>query len=356
MKKLTKSLLPAVALMAAGVVSLTGTTYAWFQQSNNGQVAAFDANVVSASGVLMSWDAETWASQLTVGSTAQHYDYNGNTNRAIYTDDTGKNNFYTPVSTNGAVTNGALSFFTAELDATDTGKLAKAEAATIENGAGAYLKYDIYFLVQEAGGLTLYLDYTNSAINAKTLSDSTQDTTGAQTSIMLASRVAFIDQGYTAIDDDAIETARGMAGGTEATIWEPNATTHTAMGSQDGYTIDGSNNVNTATSGKFDYFGIASAWTDTSIDRKAYTQGKLEKVVDTWSIDSLTVANEDAKTAALAAHPKFVLEQGINKITVYVWVEGQDADCTNYLSGTNLQSKLQFTKDAPAYTVAQNNG
>ena len=44
----------------------------------------------------------------------------------------------------------------------------------------------------------------------------------------------------------------------------------------------------------------------------------------------------------------FNLAAGINKIRIYGWVEGQDYDCENNASGTNIKFNIQISKNANA--------
>ena len=39
------------------------------------------------------------------------------------------------------------------------------------------------------------------------------------------------------------------------------------------------------------------------------------------------------------------LTAGITKIRVYMWVEGQDVDCENQASGSDISFNLQFAVD-----------
>ena len=43
----------------------------------------------------------------------------------------------------------------------------------------------------------------------------------------------------------------------------------------------------------------------------------------------------------------FDITPGITKIRVYMWVEGQDIDCINEASGTNIKFNLQLSTVAP---------
>ena len=41
----------------------------------------------------------------------------------------------------------------------------------------------------------------------------------------------------------------------------------------------------------------------------------------------------------------FNLKAGVTKIRVYMWIEGQDVDCENNASGTDISFNLQFTTE-----------
>ena len=41
----------------------------------------------------------------------------------------------------------------------------------------------------------------------------------------------------------------------------------------------------------------------------------------------------------------FDLKAGYNKVRVYIWIEGQDLDCDNSISGNTVSVNLQFTQD-----------
>ena len=60
------------------------------------------------------------------------------------------------------------------------------------------------------------------------------------------------------------------------------------------------------------------------------------------------VTTKWATTANNTATPEFKqLSAGVTKIRVYMWVEGQDVDCENGASGTDITFDLQFTATQP---------
>ena len=41
------------------------------------------------------------------------------------------------------------------------------------------------------------------------------------------------------------------------------------------------------------------------------------------------------------------LKAGITKVRIYMWVEGQDVDCENSASGSDIQYNIQFSIPSP---------
>lgn len=61
-----------------------------------------------------------------------------------------------------------------------------------------------------------------------------------------------------------------------------------------------------------------------------------------------TIAKELAKRNEFtyigdAIHKVFSLKAGITKVRMYMWIEGQDVDCEDDVSGSNIAFDLQLT-------------
>ena len=61
-----------------------------------------------------------------------------------------------------------------------------------------------------------------------------------------------------------------------------------------------------------------------------------------------TIAKELAKRNEFtyigdAIHKVFSLKAGITKVRMYMWIEGQDVDCEDDASGSNIAFDLQLT-------------
>lgn len=194
-----------------------------------------------------------------------------------------------PVSTDGTYASG-LSFFTGEIV---DGALGEVEAAATTD----YITFDIY--VKVASATTLQLDGNSTVAIA---------TGSAAAETHLASRVAFVDLGSAATPAaaKALEPAAGTV-----KIWEPNSATRAQAAANAGHA-----------SGMLDYKGIVSA-----------AGAESDEYVETFDFAS-----------ADASEQLFGLEAGYNKVRVYIWLEGQDVDCVNEVSGGTFTITLNLSK------------
>ncbi|MBE6604864.1 MAG: hypothetical protein E7639_04075 [Ruminococcaceae bacterium] len=278
-------------------MSLTGVTYAWFSAGTEATVSQINVGVkTSDGGVLISTDAEAWTSNLQ--------------SSALGIDSTA----LSPVSTNGAVANQALKFFTATNG--DTGNITDITLA--ESATGNYIKFDLYFN-NEAGAAK------NIGLSANTLVNLPADATKHSD---YAARIAIIKQSTvttSAFYADGGLTTLQANNGTASYVYEPNATLHTAAGMRD-YKAQDSTYDNSEK--KFSYFGVGAApETDTT---------QVNKYTDSNYLDAVTTYDLGTTAFELDAD-SFV------KITVYIWLEGQDHDCQNDIAGQAFNVNLEFT-------------
>ena len=195
-----------------------------------------------------------------------------------------------PVSTNGTYASG-LTFYTGQIV---DGKLDK---VAVDTAATNYITFDIY--VKVTSDTKLLLD-SDSAVTIK-----------GEKETYLAARVAFVDLGSKEKPADAKNLNP-----TEGTvrIWEPNSDKRSKAAA----------NANAGT-GKLAYEGIASVEGGT---------------VSTNNVTTFDFIDTNAgKSVEL-----FELEAGYNKVRVYIWLEGQDVDCVNEVSGGAFTVTLKLSK------------
>ena len=298
-KTLFRTLVPTIAMLLIAVLALSGVTYAWFSSSKTAQVDSFELNVQAADGLLISADNASWKSTMTLDEikTAQN-DVN-----ALFTAQGGL--ILSPVSASSGTSNvssGKVTFYKAEADGK---KLSGVTAA-----AGGYLYFDLYF--QNAGSAAKTVKLTGSDI-----------TNGADTALSsaLASRIGIVQGGSASIG-----AAISGYSGTSLTILEPNATQHTQAGINDYKTYS----VNAASDAKFDTLALCKA-----------PEGGV--IADRWNASDVAVA---MATSTAAADTTFTIPANqTTKVTFYVWVEGQDADCLNDVAGKAMSVDLKFSAE-----------
>ncbi len=304
MKK-RRILLALIMLIISGI-SLTTATYAWFTSNRAVKVDEIDISAQASGGIQISADALTWSNQVTLEQLkAEATTYIPTTSLMPVT----------TVGVNGGT--GAFDFYIGELnDAGD--KVTLTKTTDDEN---KYVSFDLYFY--SATPQTVIFDAgTQVAVKNVTGGEgSSAKDAGLKSSV----RVGFLHQGVDATATQA--TAKALNGGVLANqiIWEPNADKHTDFAvSQLGATAD----TVLATMG-----GKAAAATAVATDASTH-------------FETITTAHNLKTSTVTQVYPEGTLwnfEAGINKVRVYVWIEGQDIDNEDSASlGSGVGVKLNF--------------
>lgn len=226
-----------------------------------------------------------------------------------------------PVSTVNSVTAGSLSFFGATSGSGDF---------TVTSNTTDYLMFDIYFRNDGDAALTLKLGATSS------VTDGANDKNTS-----LTTRVAFINQGNDTIANAAAGSLTAVRGGSSAYFWEPNSLVRTPNAISKG-------GINQA---KYTYYGMNQAGTYTSLDNYGLINmgSGLSHVTNT---NDLAVGDSDAITTLAVS--------AVTKVSVYVWMEGQDIDHDNGVSAGDVAINFSFdsaTDDilSDSYSVVADN-
>lgn len=335
MKKNSKrknDLKSSIILLLLLLVLLITATYAWFTANQVVTVSTLDVHIEAQNGLQISTDATTWKSIIT-NEDIKNGAYTGNANQVPADME--------PVSTVGEIDSdtGYMKMYygtvTADEDDEGINKLtATLETTETAGSTGKYIAFDMFLKVDAETQLQL----TDSS--SVVVKENTTDK-----GIKQASRVAFVIEGNKPSGTAAGEitplkdaVSFGNAGST-VYIWEPNSNLHTSAASvhaNDNYGITGLATDGTASA--VEYYGIKNAIT-TGIPL-ANTNG-----VDTTNFTKVTpsyVTPVDTVTGKIAVTDVFTLQAGITKVRVYMWVEGQDVDCENTASGTDISFNIQL--------------
>lgn len=234
-----------------------------------------------------------------------------------------------PVSSAGIVDTdtGYMDMYFGTVDALDDGtgySLASDKEVDTRGAEGRYIAFDIFLRVDQT--TPVYLTTASNIITKEGAADK-----GLQN----AARVAFIDEGNIADVGDSTG-AQALKGGTTSIIWEPNYDVHTAAGVANAKEIYG---LDTTTTGatQLSYQGIKAEFAD--------TEGVTLKNTNTFSQYFQTVTPTISTVKDFDTQQTLLnLKAGITKVRIYMWVEGQDVDCENNASGTDISFNVQITK------------
>ncbi len=349
MSKKTKrkfDLKSAILILLLLAALLTASTYAWFTANKVVTVSDIDVHIEAQNGLQISANGTDWKSILTLDDLLAGY--TGDTNQIP--------DNLEPVSTIGEVADGKLNMFYGSVtsdaggnytltatDLTGTEKKENGNTAT-----GKFVAFDIFLKVNNDQPNIILGENSTVTFNA----DKKIGVEGLQN----AARVAFLKEGISPADADAStyqaqkgalslgETDDGALGADGATgnanaaktttFWEPNADSHNAtavrVGTNYGLTL-------TQTSpAKMTYWGLKQAIaTGNAVNLKTAMTGK-----DSTNFSSVTTTA--TPTAMTDTANIFSLAQGVTKVRVYMWVEGQDIDCEDTVSGSDITFKLEF--------------
>ncbi len=308
-KTARRAMISTICMLVVGVMSLTGVTYAWFSQGTQAQVEEFTVNVQTASGSLMIGQASgtsiSWGNTITPFSSS---------NPA---------GTLAPVSTVGTTTAGAIAFYSASINEANAAQIKNVVSVgeTTTVGDQTYKNYVKF---------NFFIDNSTNSEALPVYLDATSGVTGSNKS-ELAARFAFVPQStFTPTEGVAVTTNNFSLTGTSATIFEPNHDTHTTNGAvyQAGTTLG-----NTA-GGAYVYHGIKAEGESADTTYGRYTDATVLAAVNTKLI-----GDENAIVTVPA--------NSYQMVTVYIWLEGQDADCLNDVAGAAFNVNLKLTLTQP---------
>ncbi len=317
----------AILLLLLLAVLLTATTYAWFTANKTVTVTDIDVNIAAQNGLQISANGVDWKSIVTKDDLLTAA-YENNTNQIP--------SIIEPVSTAGDVTGGKMKMFYGELSPSGTtyALTAKEEATEQKGTTGKYVAFDIFLKVNQ--------DEPNVILGA----NSTVTFKGAEAAtnqgLENAARVALLFQGNSPSTDPvtnfvAQNGALSFTTDSQTTtyIWEPNSDVHTAAGVKAAYDTYRITTTETSAS-PIAYYGVNKA-ISTPV-----------KLMDTYGTDktsftAMTNANLYSTVKGMTDKQNaFSLDEGVTKVTVYMWVEGQDVDCENTASGSEITFRLEL--------------
>ena len=304
-------------------ILLIASTYAWFTANTVVTISTLNVHVEAKGGLQISADGINWKTVLSNDDIAPDKltTYAGNVNQIPTT--------LEPVSTTGNVAGGRMDMFygvvTAAAAADDVAgiklgdfTLTTSKETDTQGTTGKYIVFDAFLKVDEAK--TLFLT-KNSDVKADTAKSEDRG-------LKNAARVAFVPSTDVAADGAETATIQGLDPNGTACIWEPNDDVHTAAAVSAAKSIYGQD----PKTDPLPYYGVkAEIKTPVALNSK-----------DTASFEEVTPSIR-TKASNDASNKVFDLKKGITKVRIYMWVDGQDVDCENNASGSDITYDVQFS-------------
>jgi predicted ribosomally synthesized peptide with SipW-like signal peptide len=316
----------SVFLLILSIVALSGGTYAWFSNNDSVTATGFELGVTPSNSLELSADAtpDSWKKNITLDDII-NADYSYGVPR--------KNSYpsmYKPTSTIGNLANGYIDFYLGHIAKNILGGyiISANSISEIDGPDGYLMSYDLY--IRTAKPQLLQINLTNSSVKYKKLDTDRNVTQGIEDSI----RLAFVYEGFESNLNASVADIQGMntSDPDDVKVWEPNANHHYQNG------IDAAKEFYglTITDNQIlDYEGIKAAIPESlklqlGVPNATYFESLGEKLIR---------SSKDASGTANLFH----IDSGITKIRIYMWIEGQDVDCENEVSGTSFETILNFT-------------
>ena len=333
-----KKLFLAILMILFTGVLLSTSTYAWFTANKTVKVDEINVQVAASNGLQISVDGINWkASVNETDILGAKTTYSGAVNQI-------PSSYSTPVSTAGLVNaNGRMLMYKGEVSTNDDGnytfKASSSAETTGESSGGTsgdFVAFDLFFKVSSSQ--TLYL-ISGAGV--------TLDNASSASGIQNAARVGFVVLGNTP-SSSASGTIQALNTGANSPvyIWEPNYDTHTGAAVQAAKTTYGLDTTQTNAS-QITYYGVKNTISSEIMLSPLAASDTYDNYFGTTHSGSFTKVEPKITTAngtlgSDAYVTAFELTEGVTKVRVYLWVEGQDVDCENDASGGSINYALNF--------------
>ena len=318
-KKRRKTILLLILLL---LTAIFGTViYAWFSSNMRLTIDTMDINIDTMSGIQVSANGVNWSNTITKEDIINAYrTYPSATNQLPET--------LSGCSTDGSVSGKTMNMYygSTRLHGNEEYYLTATKQTEI-NCAGDeqcdgkhYIAFDIFLLLNED---------VNLVVTGESFVNNKSDTIkGGENS----ARIGFVNLGTTT-DTSNGGSAQYLANATNSIIWEPNYDTHTEHGVENAQKIYG---ITTSLTGaaRLPYKGINNEIT-----------GKGVLISATDSSPFFSAVNPQITTPkGFSGDQDFTsVSRGITKMRIYFWLEGQDVDLENEVSGGQLEFKLEIS-------------
>mgnify|MGYP004661841579 FL=1 len=313
-------------LLFVTVISLSVSSYAWFTSNRLVKVDLLNVSVKAQGGIEISVDGSNWKSSVSADDiTKARENYPNSVNQIP--------SVLEPVSSVMDIDNGKVKLFYGVASNNSDGDYILDTTRSIEEESfgndsnGKFVTFDLFLKVNK--DTDLYLTPESNV------------TYGGDTSFGIenAVRFAFVLEGST-FTGSSLDVIQNLTTNdrNNVYVWEPNYDVHTPNGVNNARDVYGINIGTTSDSLLYD--GVAKEFDkDKNITTTKANSRYYPEYFSTVKVDYYTISgfNNNVKM--------FNIKNGISKIRVYMWIEGQDVDCENNASIGNVALSLQFSSN-----------
>ncbi len=359
MKKRTKAsqkrlnnLLVVLLLVAAFLII---STYAWFTANRTVNVDDITVNVATSSGLQISADGIDWKTVLPYKDIQNAYKtYTTSVNQlpklmapvsTVLENSEGHLKMFYGVATSDlkedSPTYGKYLLTTTLQEDKDTFREDLLGDGQGEYAPGYYMAFDL-FLKDTAPIDHLYFGGTVWEYDESEDEGGKHVEATAKKGLENAARIAMI-QSSTNSDVDDVDGIQGLSTASgKVFMWEPNYDTHTKKGYDNGKALGW---IDTDVTTAIDYSGVKAEIPEGSgIELSEATATKNAEKFDEINEETGATIFKTRKTEKASLYLGAV-GAGVTKYRFYLWIEGQDIDCENNASGTNLEYNFKFSLD-----------
>ena len=298
-----RTFISAIAMLIVSAIVLTSSTFAWFSMAKKVEVESMELNITSPDGVQLSANTSAFTTMLTVA------DIKGESGARWSAYESNQNNFpelLSPASSAMLCTNSLPKFYTGSID--DTGKL-NISAVTSDVNSG-YVAFDIFVKLGQ---------------DQKVFWDQTTVTCDDNPDTITAMRVALVNCGTVdpkAEADEILTKFPQNSYQNRVVMFEPDSYNHTDDSKyEDGATV-----------------------TDVYLNKEVSGLTPNGNGQNITTHGSYTIAAPcERSTEADTSNSWFDGLAGINRVRVYLWMEGNDVDCENSVAGSSIDFNLVLT-------------
>lgn len=350
-----KKRLLLLILLLVLTLSLTAfSSYAWFTSNKRVNVGDINVDVRAVNGLEISADGVNWGVKVSKDDLIETPEYTTQKNQLPdslgamssvkeLTDAKLLKVFDGSVATNcpgGGTDCDDPTYTLTTTEATekrcyDSDGTGNANSSSVPNCDGQRLVAFDIFLKVDRDDTVLYLT-ENAGVSNTSLND---------LGIKNTTRVAFIVQGNMDSDtyrtsDTAIQDVQALQNGEQVVLWEPNFDAHTQAAVTAAKKFYGIESIVAGNGNSLlNYEGVKTAFSD------PVSLTETNSTSHAGYFASVTPDITSPAEGAVRQSTKITLKNGVTKLRVYFWVEGQDVDAENNATGSDMKLSLEFGID-----------